>query len=380
MPLSNKFEELVLTQLESFGCFMGVEQLVVYLASAKKGEKAGFELLGQWPQNDRSLKPIADDPELKVSAPNRRWYPIQDKDLLIGVIRVETDFTRGEWPPILDSRLKALSISLSRSFSIEIERQKNDEEINYLKSQVGFIIHQLRNPLAALRTYAKLLMKRLGPDSDSLEIIERMLIEQKQINEYIGSFEKLNKPIQIPADIGEERLLLPPDLNATGKITIKDLLNPILERGKANAKLQNKSWNQSSEWPHWSVREIDSKYRVIAEIIANLLENACKYTEGDAQIGIFLFNSGIIVCDNGKKIASEEAEKIFRKGFRGNASKNKDGTGVGLFLARKLARKIGGDLYLSENEQDNQQFNSEIQKFKNTNIFCLKLPIEQLHK
>ena len=34
---------------------MGVEQMVVYLASAKKGEKAGFELLGQWPQNDRSL-------------------------------------------------------------------------------------------------------------------------------------------------------------------------------------------------------------------------------------------------------------------------------------------------------------------------------------
>ncbi len=380
MPLSNKFEELVSTQLESFGCFMGVEQLVVYLASANKGEKAGFELLGQWPQNDRSLKPIADDPELKVSAPNRRWYPIQDKDILIGVIRVETDFTRGEWPPILDSRLKALSISLSRSFSIEIERQRNDEEIHYLKSQVGFIIHQLRNPLAALRTYAKLLMKRLGPDNDSLEIIERMLIEQKQINEYIGSFEKLNKPIQIPADVGEERLLLPPNLNATEKITIKDLLNPILERGKANAKLQNKIWSQSAEWPHWSVREINSKYRVIAEIIANLLENACKYTEQNAEIGIFLSNSGIIVCDNGKKIASDEAEKIFRKGYRGSASKNKDGTGVGLFLARKLARKIGGDLYLNDNNKENRQFNSEIQKSKNSNIFCLKLPIEQLHK
>jgi len=379
MQLSNKFEELVLTQLESFGCSMGVEQLVVYLASVKKGEKAGFELLSQWPQNDRSLKPIADDPELKVSSPNRRWYPIQDKDILIGVIRVETDFKRGEWPSILDSRLKALSISLSRSFSIEIERQKNDEEINYLKSQVGFIIHQLRNPLAALRTYAKLLMKRLDSDSDSLEIIERMLIEQKQINEYIGSFEKLNKPIQMPADIGEERLLLPPDLNATEKITIKDLLTPILERGKANAKLQNKSWNQSSEWPNWSVKEINSKYRVIAEIIANLLENACRYTKENAQIGIFLFNSGIIVFDNGKKIAAEEVEKIFRKGYRGIASKNKDGTGVGLFLARKLARKIGGDLYLLDNEQDNH-FNNEIQNLNKTNIFYLKLPIEQLHK
>ena len=379
MQLSNKFKELVLTQLESFGCFMGVKHLVVYIASAKKGEKASFELLGQWPQNERSLKPIADDPELKVSSPNRRWYPIQDQDILIGVIRVETDFTRGEWPLILDSRLKALSISLSRSFSIEIDRQKNDEEINYLRSQVGFIIHQLRNPLAALRTYAKLLMKRLGPDSDSLEIIESMLIEQRQINEYIGSFEKLNKPMQIPADIGEERLLLPPDLNATGKITIKDLLNPILERGKANAKLQNKRWHQSSEWPNWSMIEISSKYRVIAEIIANLLENACKYTEENAQIGICIINSGILVFDNGKKISMEESEKIFRKGYRGISSKNKDGTGVGLFLARKLAKKIGGDLYLLENYQD-KLFNSEIKNLNKTNIFYLKLPIKQLHK
>ena len=257
--------------------------------------------------------------------------------------------------------------------------KKNDEEINYLKSQVGFIIHQLRNPLAALRTYAKLLMKRLAPDSDSLEIIERMLMEQKHINEYLGSFEKLNKPIQIPLDIGEERLLLPPDINVIEKTNIKDLLTPILERGKANAKLQNKSWNQSSEWPSWSVREINSEYRVIAEIIANLLENACKYTEENAELGIFLFNSGIIVFDNGRKIASEEAVKIFRKGYRGIAAKNKDGTGVGLFLARKLARKIGGDLYLLEDDQKNQFYN-KIQNIKLNNIFYLKLPIEQLHK
>ena len=379
MQLSNKFEELVVTQLESFGCLMGVKQLVVYIASAKKGQKASFELLGQWPKNERSLKPIADDPELKVAAPERRWYPIQDKDILFGVIRVETDFTRGEWPLILDSRLKALSISLSRSFSIEIDRQTNDEEINYLRSQVGFIIHQLRNPLAALRTYAKLLMKRLGPDADSLEIIESMLVEQKQINEYIGSFEKINKPIQIPFESPEERLLLPPDLNATEKCSIKDLLTPILERGKASAKLQNKNWYQSIEWPDWSVRKISSKYRLIVEIVANLLENACKYTEENAQIGILFLNAGIIVFDNGKKISSEEGEKIFKKGYRGISSKNKQGTGVGLFLARKLAKNIGGDLSLLENYKD-IQFNKEIKNLKNNNIFYLKLPIEQLHK
>ena len=55
MNLSKKFEELIIKQLESFGCSMGVTHLVMYLASAKQGTKASFEIIGQWPQIDRLL-------------------------------------------------------------------------------------------------------------------------------------------------------------------------------------------------------------------------------------------------------------------------------------------------------------------------------------
>ena len=379
MKLSNKFEDLVLKQLESFGCLMGVTHLVVYLASAKEGSKAKFELIGQWPQIDRLLMPIDDDPELRVSSPNRRWYPLQDKDIFIGVLRVETNFKEGDWPIILDSRLKALSLSLAKSFSIEIERQKNDEEIHFLRNQVGLIIHQLRNPLAALRTYATLLIKKLGSDSDSIEIVRSMLEEQKQINAYVTSFETINKPLKIPFELGEERLLLPPNLDNAKKINIQRLLDPIIERGKANAKLQNRKWVQTIEWPEWALKEIPPKYAVIAEIVANLLENAFKYSEEDAEIGIILTNSGILIFDNGTKITKEEKELIFNKGFRGFASKDKDGSGVGLFLARKLARQIGGDLTLT-NCYEEEINDSEIQSLNKENIFYLKIPTEQLHK
>ena len=379
MNLSIEFEDLVLKQLESFGCFMGVKHLVVYLASANEDSKAGFELIGQWPKIDRTLMPIDDDPEVKVSAPNRRWYPLQDKDILIGVLRVETEFKDAEWPLLLDSRLKALSISLAKSFAIEIERQRNDEEINYLKSQVSIIIHQLRNPLAALRTYAKLLIKRLGSDVDSVEIVESMLIEQNQINEYVGSFEQLNKTLKLQIDLGEERLLLPPNLNTEKEINLQFLLAPILERGKANAKLQNKKWKQSYEWPEWTLIRVSSKYGVIAEIVANLLENAFKYSEDNAQIGIIFTNFGLIIFDNGIKITEDEKEKIFQKGFRGIASRDKEGSGVGLYLARKLARQIGGDLILCDKDFD---FKSEIaiQDSQKANIFYLKIPIKKFHR
>ena len=79
-----------------------------------------------------------------------------------------------------------------------------------------------------------------------------------------------------------------------------------------------------------------------------------------------------------KKITKNENEKIFQKGFRGIASKKKEGTGVGLFLARKLAKQIGGDLNLVENTfSDNDE---ELNSLKKKNIFYLELPIKELHE
>jgi len=377
MNLSQKFEELIIKQLESFGCSMGVTHLVMYLASAKQGTKASFEMIGQWPQNDRLLISIEDDPSLKVSSPNRRWYPLQENDILVGVLRVETDLEGGNWPVSLDSRLKALSLSLAKCVSIELERQNKNEEINYLKNQVNVMIHQLRNPLAALRTYAKLLIKRLGSDDDSIQIVERMIVEQKQINQYMDSFAKLNSHIQLPLEIGEERLLLPPNLDNKKEITVQSLLTPILERGKANANLENRDWTEPSFWPDWTLSPLKAKYALIAEIVANLLENAFKYAQKDAEIGFALTNKGLCIFDDGKKITKIEKEKIFQKGFRGSAAKKKDGTGVGLFLARKLAKQIGGELRLLENDSiDNTE---ELRNLKKKNIFYLELPTKELH-
>ena len=111
--------------------------------------------------------------------------------------------------------------------------------------------------------------------------------------------------------------------------------------------------------------------------MANLLENAFKYAQKDAEIGIGITSKGLCIFDNGKKILKNENEKIFQKGFRGSAAKKKDGTGVGLFLARKLAKQIGGELRLLEkNSIDNTE---KLKNLKKKNMFYLELPIKELH-
>ena len=89
--------------------------------------------------------------------------------------------------------------------------------------------------------------------------------------------------------------------------------------------------------------------------------------------------SGILVFDNGHKITSEEREDIFKKGFRGSASKKRQGTGVGLYLARQLAIQIGADLILYEQncEEDLEYYFEDTSK---ANIFYLKFPNEIMHE
>ena len=111
--------------------------------------------------------------------------------------------------------------------------------------------------------------------------------------------------------------------------------------------------------------------------MANLLENAFKYAQKDAEIGLEITSNGLCIFDDGKKITKNEKEKIFEKGFRGSAAKKKDGTGVGLFLARKLAKQIGGELRLLENNSINNT--EKLINIKKKNIFYLELPIEELH-
>ena len=111
--------------------------------------------------------------------------------------------------------------------------------------------------------------------------------------------------------------------------------------------------------------------------MANLLENAFKYAQKDSDIGLIITSTGLGIFDNGKKIAKNENEKIFQKGFRGSAAKEKEGTGVGLFLARKLAQQIGGELKLIEKSSINNC--EELKNFKMKNIFYLELPIKELH-
>ncbi|HTU12752.1 MAG TPA: HAMP domain-containing sensor histidine kinase [Allosphingosinicella sp.] len=83
------------------------------------------------------------------------------------------------------------------------------------------------------------------------------------------------------------------------------------------------------------------------QILMNLITNAIRYTPEGGQVWVRTEQEGdlaaIIVADQGRGIAAEDQDRIFDKFERVDPSEP-GGTGLGLYIARRLARAMGGDI------------------------------------
>jgi signal transduction histidine kinase len=269
------------------------------------------------------------------------------------------------WPQALAERLQATAGCLTEALGLDLEQQRLSRALAQQDDQLQLLVHQLRNPLAALRTFGQLLLRRLERDPLNRPLVENLLAEQRQLNRYVDAIDELARPTPlVAAGPQAEPLLLPPSLDGPAQQPLAEWLTPLLERAAATASLQGRIWQGPQHLPNWR-----GAGGAVAEILANLLENAFRYSPIGARIGLHCMalasgpdgstdgstgggaggepNAvGLTVWDTGPAIALEERQRIFGRGARGQAQGAIPGSGLGLALARDLARRLGGDLEL----------------------------------
>jgi signal transduction histidine kinase len=343
MPLSERFQALLQHQLAQFADCSELRSLIVY--AAQRGDSGSLDLvpIGHWPKDGRVLPAVDAGSSLRVPAQERRWLPLRDGSVLLGALQVEG--TGHTWSEPFQGRLQAASLCLTEALRLDLECQALAERLDRQQERLRVMVHQLRNPLTALRTFAQLLRRRLGDDESNRQLIEGLLAEERQLNRYIDALDVLGSGEALAAAPAGQPLLLPPLLSGPEGRPLAEPLVPLLQRAAATAQLQNRDWYPPAQLPDWR-----GDSGSVAEILANLLENAFRYSPSGSPIGLHVAPGPgrltLTVWDGGPPIAPGEREWIFQRGVRGERGAEMPGTGLGLALGRDLARQLGGELSL----------------------------------
>ena len=112
---------------------------------------------------------------------------------------------------------------------------------------------------------------------------------------------------------------------------------------------------------------INGDLRLIQRMVANLLDNAIKYTPANGKIDVSVAGGTdpsvrIVVQDNGRGIAGKDLEHIFERFYRCDPSRSQAGTGLGLSFARAVARAHNGDIAVISTPDEGSTFTIRLSK------------------
>jgi heavy metal sensor kinase len=106
---------------------------------------------------------------------------------------------------------------------------------------------------------------------------------------------------------------------------------------------------------------VDGDIRLIQRMIANILDNAIKFTPPGGRVDVSIDtndNQGvkIKVADTGIGISPNDLSQIFERFYRCDPSRSQTGTGLGLSFARTVARAHGGDISVTSSQGHGSTF------------------------
>jgi len=227
------------------------------------------------------------------------------------------------------------------------------------------ILHQLRNPLMALRTFGKLLLKRFNSEQNqkSQSLTENLMRESdrlqqllQEMGDYLDQIGEDTEEVTVETDSpaipeGESSVKsLPPGHSLTlESVHIPDILTPILESTSAIA--QDKQIELTTDIPQ-QLPPVKAHAKALQEVLSNLLDNAVKYTPQNGTIEVLVTQEkpqwqGIIIRDNGSGIPETDQPNIFQRHYRGIQSQsNIPGTGLGLAIAKDYVEQMQGEIEL----------------------------------
>ncbi|MBD2000156.1 GAF domain-containing sensor histidine kinase [Oculatella sp. FACHB-28] len=322
-------------------------------------------------------------PSEKLSYPQQIVLPLIHEGVVMGLLvtaRPEADWTVSE-----QAQIEKVARTLAIACVLDQRSQWLDQDLRQqrlLQAQqhdvFDDLLHQFRNPLTALRTFGKLLLRRLASNDANRSVATSIVRESDRLQELLQQFDSA-------IDMGEANLLPPVDsappaswqaqiddsqaaddivtdpklvplLPGTNFLTgttltlephlLSEVLEPLLDAAEAIA--QDRQLELRSVIPP-NLPPVQTDPKALREVLNNLIDNALKYTPSGGKVYVWATSrqgrQSVIVADTGSGIPLADQAHIFERHYRGvQAETDIPGSGLGLAIARDLVKRMQGEI------------------------------------
>ena len=283
------------------------------------------------------------------------------------------------WNDREDAQMQQIARTLALACILDQRSQWMQQELRQqgqIQAQVydtmQNLLHQFKNPLTALRTFGKLLVKRLVPEDKNRNVANSIIRESDRLQELLLQFDRT-------VDIGEASLRLPsgtsvgemsnvelnrqsplslsPVTNFDESCSVAEVLKPLLISAEAIAS--ERKLKLVADIP-LDLPKVSGSDRALQEVLSNLIDNALKYSPVGSRIYIkveYKAANGdrtkqhqlpaiaVAVSDTGSGIPPQDLEHLFERHYRGEKAQTEiPGTGLGLMIARDLVHQMQGEI------------------------------------
>ena len=236
------------------------------------------------------------------------------------------------------------------SHNQELSRQKRLEQAN--KELLTSLSHDVRTPLTSLLGYLDALESGIVDDGEKEEYIK---IARKKAYDLKRLIDTLFDWFKI--DSKELKLIMQDtDICELTKEIVIDWL-PTLEQKEITPEIEI----PDEEW----IIELDlSAYK---RMVSNLIQNAVEHSSCSHLKVAVKQNNGIIsiiVKDNGIGIGKDKLPQVFERLYKGDTSRSRQSSGLGLSIVKELAKMHGGRVTVQSNIGEYTEFTIELPMFK----------------
>ena len=204
--------------------------------------------------------------------------------------------------------------------------------------------HQLKTPIAILRAGIEEILAQPNLSDEHREQVADLLQQTRRLT-----------------SVAENLLLL--SRADTGRLALRAAefdIGKLLEGSLEDARILGAGTNLQIETKIPETLPMNGDREMISLTVQNLVENAVKYNRAGGKILVSAEKHDhvvkICVGNNGPEIPQERAPHIFERFYRARGNEQTPGHGLGLAIARELARAHGGDLTLATSQPDWTEF------------------------